>query len=45
MVTLEDPTVKILKSCVDDIIKRKDKNLAFALCKQLKEFLDEQANK
>lgn len=44
MVTLEDPTVKILKSCVDDIIKRKDKNLAFALCKQLKEFLDEQIN-
>lgn len=45
MVTLEDPTVKILKSCVDEIIKRKDKNLAFALCKQLKDFLDEQTNK
>lgn len=45
MVTLEDPTVKILKSCVDDIIKRKDKNLAFALCKQLKDFLDGQTNK
>ena len=42
MVTLEDPTVKILKSCVDDIIKRKDKKLAFVLCKQLKDFLDEQ---
>lgn len=44
MVTLEEPTAKILKSCVEDIIKRKDKNMAFALCKQLKEFLDEQTN-
>ena len=42
MVTLEDPTVKILKNCVEAIIKRKDKNMAFALCKQLKEVLDEQ---
>ena len=42
MVTLEAPTVRILKNCVEDIIKRKDKNMAFALCKQLKEFLDEQ---
>ena len=42
MVTLEAPTVNVLKSCVEDIIKRKDKNMAFALCKQLKEFLDEQ---
>ena len=42
MVTLEEPTVKILKNCVDDIIKRKDKNMAFALCKQLENFLDEQ---
>ena len=44
MVTLEEPTVKILKNCVEDIIKRKDKNMAFALCKQLKDFLDEQTN-
>ena len=42
MVTLEAPTAKILKNCVEDIIKRKDKNMAFALCKQLKESLDEQ---
>ena len=42
MVTIEEPTAKILKNCVEDIIKRKDKNMAFALCKQLKEFLDEQ---
>ena len=42
MVTLEEPTAKILKNCVEDIVKRKDKNMAFALCKQLKEFLDEQ---
>ena len=41
MMTLEAPTAKILKSCVEDIIKRKDKNMAFALCKQLKDFLDE----
>lgn len=40
MLTLEAPTVKVLKSCVDGIIKRKDKNMAFALCRQLKEFLD-----
>lgn len=44
MITLEEPTAKVLKTCVDDIIKRKDKNMAFALCKQLKEFLDEQTN-
>ena len=42
MLTFEDPTVKVIKNCVEDIIKRKDKNMAFALCKQLKEFLDEQ---
>lgn len=44
MLTLEAPTVKVLKSCVVGIIKRKDKNMAFALCKQLKDFLDEQTN-